>query len=46
VVVADSRGIIWVVGYEIADRVKVDRTTRKVVTIEVNIPKRALTPAV
>lgn len=46
VVVADSHGIIWVVGYEIADRVKVDRTTRKVVTFEVNIPKRALTPAV
>ncbi len=45
-VVADGRGIIWVVGYEIADRVKVDKTTRKVVTLEVNNAKRTLAPAV
>jgi tRNA(Ile)-lysidine synthase len=45
-VVTDDRGIIWVVGYEIADRVKVDKSTRKVVTLEVNIAKRALAPAV
>jgi tRNA(Ile)-lysidine synthase len=34
-VVADRRGIIWLVGYQIADRVKVDKTTRKVLQIEV-----------
>ena len=45
-VVTDDRGIIWVVGYEIADRVKVDKSTRKVVTLEVNNAKRALAPAV
>lgn len=45
-VVTDGRGIIWVVGYEIADRVKVDKTTRKVVTLEVNNAKRTLAPAV
>lgn len=45
-VVTDDRGIIWVVGYDIADRVKVDKSTRKVVTLEVNNAKRALAPAV
>jgi tRNA(Ile)-lysidine synthase len=45
-VAADCRGIIWVVGFEIADRVKVVRSTRKVVTLEVIFPKRALGPAV
>lgn len=45
-VVTDGRGIIWVVGYEITDRVKVDKTTRKVVTLEVNNAKRTLAPAV
>lgn len=45
-VVTDGRGIIWVVGYEIADRVKVDKTTRKVVTLEVNNAKRTLAPAI
>ncbi|MCM2271996.1 MAG: tRNA lysidine(34) synthetase TilS [candidate division Zixibacteria bacterium] len=45
-VVTDAHGIVWIVGYEIADRVKVDRTTRKVVTVEVNNPKRTLPPAV
>ena len=33
-VVCDIKGIVWLVGVEIADRVKVDRTTRKVLTIE------------
>ncbi len=45
-VVTDVHGIVWIVGYEIADRVKVDRTTRKVVTVEINNPKRTLPPAV
>jgi len=34
-VVCDKEGIIWLVGYEIADRVKVDHQTKKVITIEV-----------
>ena len=34
-VVCDTEGIIWLVGYEIADRVKVDHKTKKVITIEV-----------
>ena len=34
-VVCDREGIIWLVGYEIADRVKVDHKTKKVITIEV-----------
>ncbi len=33
-VVCDKKGIVWLVGYEIADRVKVDSNTRKVVTLE------------
>ena len=34
-VVTDSRGIVWLVGFEIADRVKCDAATRKVVEIAV-----------
>lgn len=34
VVVADSKGIVWLVGYEIADRVKIDRTSKEVIEIE------------
>ncbi len=33
-VVCDRQGIIWLVGYEISERVKIDATTRKVVTID------------
>ncbi|MEW5995627.1 MAG: tRNA lysidine(34) synthetase TilS, partial [Candidatus Zixiibacteriota bacterium] len=33
-VVCDSNGIVWLVGYEIADRVKVDAATKRVVEIE------------
>jgi len=33
-VVCDAEGIIWLVGYEIADRVKIDESTRKVLRIE------------
>jgi len=39
-VVCDSKGIIWLVGYEIADRVKVDQATGKVLKIEVSQPKQ------
>ena len=33
-VVCDSKGIIWLVGYEIADRVKIDGSTKEVLRIE------------
>ncbi|HPI33644.1 MAG TPA: tRNA lysidine(34) synthetase TilS, partial [candidate division Zixibacteria bacterium] len=33
-VVADRHGIVWLVGWEIAERVKIDSATRKVLTIE------------
>jgi len=32
-VVCDSKGIIWLAGFEISDRVKIDSTTRKVLKI-------------
>jgi tRNA(Ile)-lysidine synthase len=38
-VVCDAKGVVWLVGYEIDDRVKVDRNTGKVVSIEVSIRK-------
>ncbi|MFZ1682603.1 MAG: tRNA lysidine(34) synthetase TilS [Candidatus Zixiibacteriota bacterium] len=36
-VVCDKEGIIWLVGFEIADRVKVADTTRKVLRLEIAI---------
>jgi len=33
-VVCDRNGIIWLVGYEIADHVKVDASTKEVLTVE------------
>ena len=33
--VCDKKGIIWLVGFEIADRVKVDRSTKEVLKVEV-----------
>jgi len=39
-VVCDCRGIIWLVGFEISERVKVDSSTRKVVRIECATRKR------
>jgi len=33
-VLFDQKGIIWLVGHQIANRVKIDKTTRKVLTIE------------
>jgi len=38
-VICDKQGIIWLVGYEIADRVKVDHKTKKVMSIEVSTRK-------
>lgn len=32
-VLTDRKGVVWLVGYEIADRVKIDKKTRKVVRI-------------
>jgi tRNA(Ile)-lysidine synthase len=32
--VCDDKGIVWLVGWEIADRVKIDSTTTEVVTLE------------
>ncbi len=40
-VVCDKEGIIWLVGYEIADRVKVDHQTEKVLTIEVSAREKS-----
>lgn len=40
-VIADQQGIIWLVGYEIADRVKVDATTRKVAILETTIGEKS-----
>jgi tRNA(Ile)-lysidine synthase len=45
-IVCDARGIVWLVGQEIDDRVKVDEKTRKVVTIEVSIRKSGTASAV
>jgi tRNA(Ile)-lysidine synthase len=36
----DQNGIVWVAGYEIAERVKIDGTTRKVMVVEYRIRKR------
>jgi tRNA(Ile)-lysidine synthase len=38
-VVHDQKGIIWLVGYQIADRVKIGKSTKKVLEIE-RIEKR------
>ncbi|MFQ6007457.1 MAG: tRNA lysidine(34) synthetase TilS [Candidatus Zixiibacteriota bacterium] len=35
-VVCDQKGIVWLVGFEIADRVKIDSATQKVIEIEVS----------
>ncbi len=34
-IVADKKGIVWLVGHQIADRVKIDKFTKKVLEIEV-----------
>ncbi len=40
-VLCDHKGIVWLVGYEIADRVKVDASTREVLTVEFDIRRRS-----
>lgn len=42
----DRDGIIWLVGFEIADRVKIDKTTRKVLTVECHVRKNNAAAAV
>lgn len=45
-VVCDQTGPIWLAGFEIAERVKIDDQTRKVLTVVFSIRKRAGSPAV
>jgi len=45
-VVCDRRGIVWLVGFELADRVKVDKKTRKVLTIDYTVQRKEVLPAV
>ncbi|RME19658.1 MAG: hypothetical protein D6800_14030 [Candidatus Zixiibacteriota bacterium] len=42
-VVCDSRGIVWLVGYEIDERVKVNEKTERVLTIERRVRKTGKT---
>ena len=37
-VVCDDEGIVWLVGHEIADRAKIDTSTRKV--LKINVTRR------
>jgi tRNA(Ile)-lysidine synthase len=45
-VVCDRQGIVWLVGFEIADRVKIDSTTKEVVRIELRKHRKARPEAV
>lgn len=45
-VVCDSTGIVWLVGFEIAERVKIDKKTKRVMTIGVNKPGKRATAAI
>lgn len=45
-VVCDSKGIIWVVGQELADRVKIDNNTRKVLSIAYTVQRKEIFAAV
>ncbi|UCC45243.1 MAG: tRNA lysidine(34) synthetase TilS, partial [Candidatus Zixiibacteriota bacterium] len=40
-VLCDGKGIIWLVGYEIADRVKVRRATRRILKVEYIVRKQS-----
>jgi len=42
----DQDGPVWVAGYEIADRVKIDERTRKVLTVAISVRQKAVRPAV
>lgn len=44
--VCDTDGIVWLVGFEIADRVKIDSATTEVVTLEYRTVKARQTKAV
>ena len=44
--VCDGDGIVWLVGYEIADRVKVDTGTRRVLTITYGSSERQGRPTI
>jgi tRNA(Ile)-lysidine synthase len=44
--IRDAHRIIWLVGWDIAEDVKIDRTTSKVVTIEFRAVKKNTRPAV
>ena len=39
-VICDKKGIVWLVGFEIADRVKIDSSTKKVIKIEVTTRRK------
>jgi tRNA(Ile)-lysidine synthase len=45
-VVCDSKGILWLVGYEISDRAKIDSSTRKVLKIGFSRRKKTRVEAV
>ena len=45
-VVADAKGIVWLVGYEIDERVKIDHGTKKALKIEYTSGRQAETAAV
>ena len=42
--VCDKKGIIWLSGFEIANRVKIDKLTKKVLKIEFDKRKHKKTP--
>jgi tRNA(Ile)-lysidine synthase len=45
-VVCDEKGIVWLAGYEIAERVKIDSTTKEVMTFEIDRYKKSADQAV
>ena len=45
-VIADQNGVVWLVGHQISDRVKIDKTTRQVMEIEISREKAAESPEV
>lgn len=44
-VVCDAKGIVWLVGYEVDDRVRITAATRKVLKIDARIAKTTAVPA-
>ena len=45
-VIRDAQGIIWLAGWDIAENVKIDRSTSQVVNIEFRVVKKVANPAV